>query len=271
MTGMGGRFARLPLLVFSTLMLLFLAVPIAIIAIVSFGAEQYAAFPPQKWSLHWYQTVLASHAWQSGFQVSLAIAGMATVLATALGLLAALALVRGRLPFKRAVYALLLAPMIVPGIITGTAMYFAFSSAVGAGSLPMIALGHTALALPVASIILSATLQGVDPRIEYAAISLGADRLLVLRRITLPLILPGLISAVLFAFLTSFDEFFVALYFSTPSVSTLPILVWATLTYQIDPSVTAVSTLLIGITGFVLALLAGLGTMSSRLKGKTAA
>jgi putative spermidine/putrescine transport system permease protein len=270
-TGIGARLARIPLAVFSALVLLFLAAPIVIIAVVSFGADQYAAFPPQQWTLRWYQAVLASHTWRRGFQVSLTIASMATVLATLLGLLAALALVRGRLPFKRAVYALLLAPMIVPGIITGTAMYFAFSSAAGAGSLPMIALGHTALALPVASIILSATLQGVDPRIEYAAISLGADRLLVLRRITLPLILPGLISAVLFAFLTSFDEFFVALYFSTPSVSTLPILVWATLTYQIDPSVTAVSTLLIVVTGVALALLAALGTVSNRLKGRIAA
>lgn len=266
--GFGERVARLPQLLFSAVVLLFLAVPIVIIAVVSFDGGSYAAFPPQRWSLRWYHVVLGSHTWQSGFALSVAIAGMATLLATLLGLLAALALVRGRLPFKRVVYALLLAPMIVPGIITGTAMYFAFSSAVGVGSIPMIALGHTALALPIACIILSATLQGVDTRIEHAAVSLGADRLLVLRRITLPLILPGLITAVLFAFLTSFDEFFVAMFFSTPSVSTLPVLVWATLTYQIDPSVAVVSTLLIGTTGLILALIAGLGVASNRLRGK---
>lgn len=271
MTGLGERVARLPQLVWSALILLFLAVPILIIAVVSFDGGEYAAFPPQRWSLRWYHAVLGSHSWRHGLELSVTIAGMATLLATLLGLLAALALVRGRLPFKRAVYALLLAPMIVPGIITGTAMYFSFSAAVGPGSIPMIALGHTALALPIASIILSATLQGIDPRIEHAATSLGADRLLVLRRITLPLILPGLITSVLFAFLTSFDEFFVAMFFSTPSVSTLPVLVWATLTYQIDPSVAVVSTLLIGTTGLILALIAGLGAVSNRLRGKAAA
>lgn len=270
MTGLGGRAARLLQLVVSALVLLFLAVPIVIIAVVSFDAGAYAVFPPQRWSLQWYHLVLQSHTWRSGFALSVGIAGMATLLATLLGLLAALALVRGRLPLKRAVYALLLAPMIVPGIVTGTALYFAFSSVVGVGSVPMIVLGHTALALPIASVILSATLQGVDPRIEHAAISLGAHRLLVLRRITLPLILPGLVSAMLFAFLTSFDEFFVAMFFSTPFVRTLPVLVWATLTYQIDPSVAVVSTLLVGLTGVVLALIAGLGALSNRLRGTPA-
>jgi putative spermidine/putrescine transport system permease protein len=263
------RLARLPLLAFSALVLAFLAVPIVIIAAVSFDGGSYAAFPPEHWSFRWYRLVLNSPTWRSGFEVSVTIAAVATLLATLLGLLAALALVRGRLPFKRAVYALLLAPMIVPGIITGTALYFAFSSAVGAGSIPMIALGHTALALPIAAIILSATLQGVDPRVEQAATSLGADRLTVLRRVTLPLVLPGLISAMLFAFLTSFDEFFVAMFFSTPSVRTLPVLVWATLTYQIDPSVAVVSTLLIGLTGAVLVLIRSLATVSGSLWGKT--
>lgn len=259
-----GRLPRLAFLLYGVFALLFLGLPIVIIVIVSFDADPYAAFPPPGFSLQWYQQVLGSPAWQNGFGVSLVVATITAVLATILGLLAALALVRSRIPFKQVAYALLLAPMVVPGIITGLALYSMYSKLVGVGSIPIIALGHTALALPVASIILSATLQGVDTRIEKAAASLGAGRLLVLWRITLPLVLPGLVSATLFAFLSSFDEFFVALFFSTPSVTTLPIRIWASLTYQIDPSIAAVSTILIAFTLVMLGLIGAIQMLSSR-------
>jgi putative spermidine/putrescine transport system permease protein len=261
------RLFRGLLSIYGLLFMVFLAAPIVIIVMASFEDSTYAAFPPHAFSIRWYEAVLGSPTWLGAFRTSLIVASLAALVAAVLGFLAALALVRGRLPFKQAVYAILLAPMIVPGIVTGIAMYFQYASLVGVGSIPMIAAGHAVIALPIASIILSATLQGVDIRIEHAAASLGADRVTILRRITLPLVLPGLITAVLFAFLSSFDEFFIALFFSSPSVSTLPIQIWATLSYQVDPSIAVVSTLLISVTIVSLGLIAAIRLFFSRRVG----
>jgi len=258
------RLFRVLLTIYGVVFVVFMAAPILVIVMASFENSDYAAFPPPGFSTRWYESVLGSSTWLSAFQTSLLVASLAALVAAVLALLAALALVRGRLPFKQVIYAILLAPMIVPGIVTGISMYFQFAGVVGVGSIPMIAAGHAVIALPIASIILSATLQGVDVRIEHAAASLGAGRFTILRRITLPLVMPGLITSVLFAFLSSFDEFFIALFFRSPGVSTLPIQIWATLSYQVDPSIAVVSTLLITITVLTLGLIGAIRMFGSR-------
>ena len=247
------------------IVLVFLLLPMAIIAALSFSDSAYTTFPPPGLSLRWYVAIAQSTGWRGSFLVSVLIASGTTIVALALGLGAALSLTRGHFSFKKLVYSIMLAPLILPGIITALALYFFFAPLRMIGSPLAIVLGHAVLALPIALIILCATIQGVDERLEQAASSLGASRAVILRRITLPLIMPGLLTAAVFSFLSSFDEFFVALFLSTPTFQTLPIRIWSTLQYQIEPSVTAVSTVLIGMTVGALVIVQLLRAASARI------
>lgn len=249
--------------VWSALLLLFLLVPILVILPISLTSSTQLTFPPPALSLRWYREVFADPAWLRGFRLSAGIAAMTTLLATTLGTAAALALVRWRFPLRKAVYVLILAPMIVPTVVTAAAMYFFFAAVGLRGSLVAFTLGHTVLALPVATIILSATLQGFDEGLEHAAMSLGASRIVALRRVTLPLVAPGLVSAAVFSFLHSFDDLMVSLFLATPRVQTLPVRIWSAVFYSVEPTVAAVSILLIGV------LIVGLGLVqvSRRLPG----
>lgn len=232
--------------------LVFLIAPVVIILIVSFSAADYLSFPPPGLSLRWYQRFFVGAVWRKAIGVSLQVALLTTVFATLAGFLASLALVRGRFRWKGAIYAFLLSPTIVPTIITAIALYFFFVRFKWTGSILAMALGHTVLALPVVVIIMAATLQGFDLRLEQAALSLGASRLLALRRITLPLIAPGIFSAALFAFLTSFDELLIPLFLSGVEVQTLTVRIWNSLLLEVDPTIAAVSSFLIGVTTAIL-------------------
>ena len=235
--------------------LAFLALPIVIIFPLALSPSEYLTFPPQGLSLRWLETVLASADWRGSIWLSLRIALGATALAVVLSVLAALALVRGRFRFKQLVYALILLPMIVPNIISAIAMFFFFADAGGAfGSTLAIVIGHAVVSLPIAVIILSATLQGVDGRLEHAALSLGANRYTAFRRITLPLIAPGIASACIFAFLSSFDELLIAMFMAGSTAQTLPVRIWNSVLFQLDPTIAAVSALLVVVS--VIALLA---------------
>ncbi len=245
--------------------LLFLIAPVIIILIVSFSGAHYLSFPPPSLSLRWYQRFLGTPSWRQAIAVSTQVAVLTMLFATTLGLLAALGLVRGRFRGKGVIYAVLLSPLIVPTIITAIGLYFFFVRLKATGSIFAMALGHTVLALPVVVIIMAAALQGFDTRLEQAALSLGASRLVALRRITLPLILPGLLSAALFAFLTSFDELLIPLFLSGVEVQTLTVRVWNSLVLEVDPTIAAVSSFLIGVTTVVLgasALLRGRGDVT---------
>jgi putative spermidine/putrescine transport system permease protein len=242
--------------------LLFLIAPVVIILIVSFSGADYLRFPPPSLSLRWYERFFGIAAWRHAIWISTQVAVLTMVFATVLGFLASLALVRGRFRGKGAIYAFLLSPMIVPTIITAIGLYFFFVRLKATGSILAMALGHTVLALPVVVIIIAATLQGFDVRLEQAALSLGASRLTALRRVTLPLIMPGVLSAALFAFLTSFDELLIPLFLAGAEVQTLTVRVWNSLLLEVDPTIAAVSSFLIGVTTAVLgasALLRGRG------------
>jgi len=232
--------------------LVFLIAPVIIILVVSFSGADYLRFPPPSLSLRWYRRFLGTAAWRQAIGVSVEVALVTTGLATALGFLAALALVRGKFRGKGAIYAFLLSPTIVPTIITAISLYFFFARWKATGSILAMALGHTVLALPIVVIIMAATLQGLDVRFEQAALSLGASRLTALRRITLPLVLPGVLSAALFAFLTSFDELLIPLFLAGVEVQTLTVRIWNSLLLEVDPTIAAVSSFLIGVTTTVL-------------------
>ncbi len=232
--------------------LLFLLAPVVIIVVVSFSAADYLTFPPPGLSLRWYARFVGVPTWRQAIGVSVRVASLTMVFATTLGFLAALALVRGRFPRKRLLYAVLLSPAIVPTVITAIGLYFFFARLKATGSILAMALGHTVLALPVVVIIIAATLQGFDVRFEQAALSLGASRLTALRRITLPLIAPGVLSAALFAFLASFDELLIPLFLSGVEAQTLTVRIWNSLQLEVDPTIAAVSSFLIGVTTTVL-------------------
>ena len=232
--------------------LVFLVAPVAIIVIVSFSGADYLTFPPPRLSLRWYERFFGTPEWRQSIVVSVQVASLTMVFATVLGLAASLALVRGRFRGKGAIYAMLLSPMIVPTIITAIGLYFFFVKLKATGSILAMAVGHTVLALPVVVIIITATLQGFDLRLELAALSLGASRLVALRRVTLPLIAPGVVSAALFAFLTSFDELLIPLCLAGVEVQTLTVRVWNSLLLEVDPTIAAVSSFLIAVTCAVL-------------------
>jgi len=242
----------------ATAVLVFLIAPVVIIVIVSFSGADYLTFPPPSLSLRWYERFAGAPGWRRAIAVSAQVAGLTTVFATALGLPAALALVRGQFRYKGAAYAFLLSPMIVPTIITAIGLYFFFARWKATGSILAMALGHTVLALPLVVIIIAATLQGFDVRLELAALSLGASRWLALRRITLPLIAPGVLSAALFAFLASFDELLIPLFLSGVEVQTLTVRIWNSLLLEVDPTIAAVSSFLIAVTCAVLGASAAL-------------
>lgn len=226
--------------------LCFLALPILIIFPLALSPTEYLTFPPQGFSLRWLEAVLMSPGWRGSIWLSFKIAVGSTLLAVVLSILAALALVRGRFRFKQIVYAIILLPMIVPNIISAIAMFFFFAEKGSAfGSTLAIVIGHAIIALPIAIIILSSTLQGVDGKLENAALSLGANRYTAFRRITLPLIAPGVASACIFAFLSSFDELLIAMFMAGSTTQTMPVRIWNSVLFQLDPTIAAVSALLV--------------------------
>jgi putative spermidine/putrescine transport system permease protein len=236
----------------SALVLAFLVAPVAIIVVISFSNSELLTFPPPGYSLRWYAKLLSDPAWRNALWTSLKVAFLTMGLSALIGVPASLALVRGKFKGKDFIYAFLLSPMIVPTIITAIALYFFFAPMNATGSVVAMALGHTVLALPIVVVIMSATLQGFDQRLEQAAFNLGASRLYAMRRITLPLIGAGLLSAMLFAFLTSFDDLLVPLFLSGILNETLSVKMWNGLRYSADPLIAAVSSFLIWVTAVVL-------------------
>jgi len=236
------------------LILMFLMTPVLIIVIISFENSLQLRFPPQEYSFRWYVRFLADPAWQRAIWVSLQVALITTVLATTLGFFAALALVRTRMRTKLVIYGFLLTPLIVPAIISAIAFYMTFAKLGASGSVLGIALGHTMMALPLVVIILTAAFRNLDERYEWAALSLGAGHWYTWSRITIPLAAPALISAALFAFLSSFDELLIALFLSGIRAQTLSVRIWNSLTLQIEPTIAAVSAFFVALTVLVLAL-----------------
>ncbi|MFI4988212.1 MAG: ABC transporter permease [Alphaproteobacteria bacterium] len=233
--------------------LLFLLLPIGLILLLSFSAARYFEFPPPAYSLVWYRQFFGDPQWMTSLWLSLRVSLMCTALSLFLGVLAAIALVREKFPGKTAVYALILAPLIVPGIIIAIAVYFLFARLHMIGSPVAMALGQAVLTLPLVVVIVSATLQGFDQRLEQAAIVLGATPTRAFLQVTLPIIAPGIVSGALFAFLASFDELLVPLLLADPTTMTLPVRIWTSVIMQIDPTITAVSSVLIAVAVAVLA------------------
>ncbi len=232
----------------------YLVIPTLIVIPLSFTDRASFVFPPQGWSLDYYKTFLTEPVWRDALLASVKLALAVMVLATLLGSAAAVALVRGRFPGKSVVNGLLLAPMIVPVIIVAVATFGAFLRWQLVGTFTGYLLAHTVLALPFVVVTVSSALRTFDDRLELAAASLGAPPLTRLRRVTLPLVLPGVLSGAVFAFVTSFDEVVVALYLQSPQMRTLPVRMYTSVTSETDPTIAAASSVVLLVTTLLILL-----------------
>jgi ABC-type spermidine/putrescine transport system permease subunit II len=226
--------------------------PIIIVMIASFSGDGYLKFPPETLSLRWYNRFLTDSRWLGSLWNSFVVAIMTCLFSTALGFLAAYAMVRGYFSFRRILTALLLMPLIVPHVVTAVAMYFLSARLGLIGFQPWIATAHSVVALPVVLVILQAALKTIDPNLERAAMICGCTRAEVFRYVILPLAMPSIVSAMLFSFLTSFDELVISLFLAGIRSETLPVRIWNSLLLEVEPTIAAVSTLLIAVTCLAL-------------------
>ncbi len=249
------------------LVLLFLIAPILVIMPLSFNAEPWFTYPMPGWSWRWYEDFFSSDRWQIALQNSIVIAVSTTILASFLGVLAALGLSRSHFPWRALVMGLLISPMIVPVVITAVGMYFFYATIGLTGSYLGLILAHTALATPFVVITVTATLTGFDYNLARAGAGLGAAPARVFFRVILPLILPGVISGALFAFATSWDDVVTVLFIGSAEQRTLPRQMFSGIREQISPTITAAATLLILFAVFLLATVELLRRRSERLRG----
>ena len=263
-------------LTFCGFVFFFLIAPLFVILPLSFNAEQYIHFSakmlaldPEGFSLRWYEDMIygTKNPWGLATKNSLFIAFFATIGSTILGTVAALGLSSRHMPYKAAFMALLISPMIVPLIISGTAIFF-FMAKVGlAATHTGIVLAHIILGTPFVVITVTATLTGFDHSVTRAAASLGSNPVNTFMKITLPLITPGVISGALFAFVTSFDEVVVVLFLAGLENTTIPIQMWVGLREQLSPTIMAVATCLIIMSTLILVTAELLRRRSERLRG----
>jgi putative spermidine/putrescine transport system permease protein len=278
------------------LIFLFLILPIIVVLPLSFNVEPYFSFTkgmlnfdPQAYSLRWYEDILRNgmmapdetfgwawlaDTWNNGQWIrairnSFFIGICATLLATALGTLAAIGLSRSEMPYRRLVMSILISPMIVPLIITAAGMFYFYSQVHLSQTYLGVIMAHAILGTPFVIITVTATLVGFDKSLVRASQSLGAGALTTFRKVQMPLIIPGVISGGLFAFITSFDEVVAVLFLASPEQRTIPRQMWSGIREQISPTILAVATLLVLLSIILLTVLELLRRRSERLRGIT--
>jgi putative spermidine/putrescine transport system permease protein len=278
------------------LIFLFLILPIIVVLPLSFNVEPYFSFTkgmlnfdPQAYSLRWYEDILRNgmmapdetfgwawlaDTWNNGQWIrairnSFFIGICATLLATALGTLAAIGLSRSEMPYRRLIMSILISPMIVPLIITAAGMFYFYSQVHLSQTYLGVIMAHAVLGTPFVIITVTATLVGFDKSLVRASQSLGAGALITFRKVQMPLIIPGVISGGLFAFITSFDEVVAVLFLASPEQRTIPRQMWSGIREQISPTILAVATLLVLLSIILLTVLELLRRRSERLRGIT--
>ncbi len=258
------------------LIFFFLIFPILVIIPLSFNAENFFTFTPKMlaldpegYSLKHYRDFFTNPDWQQALWNSVTIAPVATLVATAIGTLAAIGLSQSHVPFRSAIMAILISPMIVPLIISAAGMYFFYSRIGLQGTYWGVVLAHAALGTPFVIITVTATLVGFDRSLTRASASLGADPVRTFFKVQMPLIMPGVISGALFAFITSFDEVVVVLFVGSASQKTLPWQMFTGLREQISPTILAVASIMVALSILLLATLEILRRRSEKLRGLT--
>jgi ABC-type spermidine/putrescine transport system permease subunit II len=228
----------------------FIALPVLVVIPLSFSSAQYLSFPPPGYSLRWYHDVFSRDYWLTPGLLSVKVALTTMAAAVVLGTLASVSLVRGRYPGRTLISAFVISPMVVPFIISGIALYFVLGKVGLADSFLGLVIAHTVLAVPRVTVVMTSVLQRVDVFLEHAAMTLGARPAQAFFLVTVPAILPGIVSAAVIAFLASFDEIIVTLFVSGPHSATLPRRMWDSLLNELTPGIAVVSTLLlVGLVG----------------------
>jgi putative spermidine/putrescine transport system permease protein len=243
---------RYSLIAFNTLAYGFLLAPLVVVIALSFTSGNSLAFPPAGVSLRWFRYLAGRDEFITSALVGAQIAIIASAAAAALSIPASLALTRGRFRFKAAIEGVLMSPAILPGIITGVALLQYFTMLGLVRSFPRLVIAHVIICLPYALRSLMACLRGIDPDLEEASRTLGATSWRTFRRVLLPLLRPGIVAALIFSFVTSFDNVVVSIYLVGGDTVTLPIRIFTYLEWQFDPSIAAISTIFVAITTAVI-------------------
>jgi putative spermidine/putrescine transport system permease protein len=252
-----GRWAYLLVV---ALVFAFMLMPVVFVAWVSFFSNEIVTFPPQGYTLGWYTRAWANRAFTDGFLTSIQVGLFSMVAGLILGIPASFAIVRGRFPGREALNALMLSPLVVPGVVAGTAIYIYFvqleiwTEARFVATLPGLVAAHVMVTIPWTVRLISASLVGIDRSVEEAAMNLGANPLTTFRRVTLPMIRPGVVAAAIFSFIASFTDLEMTLFLIGPGRSTLQIALLQYLEWKFDPSVAAVSFVQITIIGLGLVI-----------------
>lgn len=236
------------------LIAIWLVAPTLVVIPMSFAEKKSLAFPPTGFSLQWYQNFFTNPQWFRSLIVSAKVAAMVAVVATVIGTMAAIGIERLKGRTGGLIRAVLITPMIVPGVVLAVGIYAVYLDAQLVGTWTGYVFAHTLLAIPFVVIAVGANLAVFDTRLETAAASLGASRLATFFSVTLPLILPGILSGALFAFVTSFDEVIVSLFITSPQLKTLPVQIFSSMTRDADPTVAAVGSLIFLATSVIIGL-----------------
>jgi putative spermidine/putrescine transport system permease protein len=260
--------------VICALIFLFLIFPILVILPLSFNAEPYftftremLSFDPAGYSLRWYQDLLGSEEWMRSIRNSFFISIMSTIIATTLGTLAALGLSRRHMPARGFITAVLISPMIVPLIITAAALFSFYARIELSQTFFSIIMAHVVLGTPFVVITVTAALASFDEQLIRASSSLGANQTTTFFRVILPLVLPGVISGALFAFVTSLDEVVVVIFLAGPEQTPMTVRMFSGLREEISPTILAIATILVGISIVLLSTLEMIRRRGERMRG----
>ena len=241
-----------------TLVYLFILTPVIFIGWISFFTNEIISFPPEGYTLRWFANVWEQRVFARGFVMSLQVAFISMLIGVAFGTLAAIALVRYRFPGRETINMLLLSPLIVPGIVAGTALYIFYIEIDNymewrlQATLEGLVLAHVMLTIPWTVRLITASLVGIDRSVEDAAMNLGANRWVTFRRVTFPMMRAGLVAAALFSFITSFENLELSLLLVGPGRTTLPIAILQYLEFKVDPTIAAVAFIQIILIGILM-------------------
>jgi putative spermidine/putrescine transport system permease protein len=227
---------------------LFLLAPVLLVFPISFSGDELLSFPPQTWSLRWYAALADNDSMLSAFGTSLLLGAVVTVLSLAIAIPAAYAIVRLKVKGSELLFNVFTAPLLLPTIVLGLAILIVFASSGLLGTFTGLVIAHLVVTLPYALRVLAVSLGNLDLACEEAAASLGAKPLTVFRRVTLPMMTPGIVAATALCFLVSFDEVVITLFLTGPRLTTLPVELFHHVESRADPLVASVSVLLILLT-----------------------
>ncbi|HSV55108.1 MAG TPA: ABC transporter permease [Burkholderiaceae bacterium] len=242
-------------LAFNALVIAFMMAPLLIVCVVAFTPENTLTIPTTSFSLRWFKAVFAHSDFMQSFKNSLWLAFLSATLATAIAIPAGLAIARHSFAGRDFLNGLFLSPLIIPHLVLGVALLRMFSLVGGTGSFFWLVLAHVVIITPYALRLVLAAVVGTDRSAEQAALSLGASQATVFRRITLPMILPGVTGGWLLAFINSFDEVTMSIFVTAPSTVTLPVRMYMYATESIDPMMAAVSALMVALTAAAMLVL----------------